>query len=524
MRWPVEPATTLEPVTEQGRLLLVDDEENILRSLRRVLRRGNWLIETAPDGEAGLELFERFRPAVVISDYRMPGMSGVDFLARVKEQAPQTQRIMLTGQADQQAIEEAINRSEVFRFVSKPWNDAQLLLTVKSAFEQHHLLSDNLRLHELTAQQNIDLRQLNAELEQRVQHRTQLLSRAKREWELSFDTIDMPMAVISTDDLTVRRANRAASRVARRDETTPGAGLKCHQFLFERDTQCVGCAAGPKLESPSTLEVVHRERTWVASVYPMTDEGTAVCHYRDVTDERALTRRVIESEKMIAIGNLAGGVAHEINNPLGGILAFSQLMKRDVGRTPQDLEALDLIEESAMRCKRIVESLLKFSRRPKLEDRRSFSLSKCVEDAAVLFRAQIKKYPRARLELEMAQGLPEVYGDSSQLGQVVLNLLMNGLQALPSGEGHLKATTGHDAGHAFFTVSDTGSGIPADVIPRIFEPHFTTKPPGEGTGLGLSIAYRIVEDHGGHFSVDSKPGRGSTFTVRIPVLPGGSTA
>lgn len=518
----MEPAKTLEPAIEAGRLLLVDDEENILRSLRRVLRRGNWLIETAPDAEAGLELFERFRPAVVISDYRMPGMSGVDFLARVKDLAPHTQRIMLTGQADQQAIEEAINRSEVFRFISKPWNDAQLLLTVKSAFEQHHLVADNQRLHELTQSQNVSLRQLNSELEDRVAQRTQMLSRAKREWELSFDTIDMPMQVISTGDLTVRRANTAAAKVSSQQIMSLAPGLRCHEFMFQRRTPCTGCPIGPELEVPAKLEIAHRERVWVASIYPMTDEHTAICHYRDVTDERALTRRLIESEKMIAIGNLAGGVAHEINNPLGGILAFSQLMKRDAGRTEQDLEALDLIEESAMRCKRIVESLLKFSRRPKLEDRRSFSLNKCVEDAAVLFKAQLKKYPRGQLSLELAPTLPEVYGDSSQLGQVVLNLLQNGLQAIPNGEGRLSIKTEAADGYAWFTVTDTGTGIPAENLARIFEPHFTTKPPGEGTGLGLSIAYRIVEDHGGHFSVESKPGQGSAFTVRIPVLPGGA--
>jgi len=238
-----------------------------------------------------------------------------------------------------------------------------------------------------------------------------------------------------------------------------------------------------------------------------------------VTDERALTRRLIESEKMIAIGNLAGGVAHEINNPLGGILAFSQLMKRDAGRSAQDIESLDLIEESALRCKRIVESLLKFSRRSKVEDRRSFDLSKCVEDAAVLFRAQIKKYPRARLEVNLENELPSVYGDPGQLGQVVLNLLHNGLQALPAGEGTLRVTTGRRDGHCYFEVTDTGCGIAADHLPRIFEPHFTTKPPGEGTGLGLSIAYRIVEDHGGHFVVDSKVNEGSAFTVMIPVQP-----
>jgi two-component system NtrC family sensor kinase len=279
---------------------------------------------------------------------------------------------------------------------------------------------------------------------------------------------------------------------------------------------------GPTLKAPATVEVPLGNRAFVAHLYPMDDEPIAVCHYRDVTDERALTRRLIESEKMIAIGNLAGGVAHEINNPLGGILAFSQLMKRDAQRTPQDLEALELIEESAMRCKRIVESLLKFSRRSKVEDRRAFDLSKCVEDAAVLFRAQIKKHPRARLELDLARDLPPVYGDPAQLGQVVLNLLHNGLQALPDHVGTLAVKTGKRDGHCFFVVTDEGCGIPPENLPRIFEPHFTTKPPGEGTGLGLSIAYRIVEDHGGHFSVDSKVSGGSAFTVTIPMQPEGA--
>lgn len=413
----MEPGTTLEPSETAGRLLLVDDEENILRSLRRILKRGGWEIEVASNAEEALARFDSFRPGVVLSDYYMPGLSGVELLTQIKERAPFTQRILLTGQADQQAIEEAINRSEVFRFVSKPWNDAQLLLVVKSAFEQHDLLVDNDRLLDLTAEQNAELRALNTELEARVEARTRSLEKA-------------------------------------------------------------------------------------------------------IAAERQMIQRAIESEKMIAIGHLAGGVAHEINNPLGGILAFAQLMKRDAGRTPADLEALDLIEESALRCKRIVESLLKFSRRPKLEDRRPFAFIKCVDDAVLLFRAQLKKFPRAKLTV--THGPPqEVYGDSQQLGQVVLNLLQNALQALPAGEGSIAITTVDEPGCAAVTVTDTGSGIHPEHLPRIFEPHFTTKPPGEGTGLGLAIAYRIVEDHGGHFSVDSTPQQGSSFTVRIPTLPRG---
>jgi two-component system NtrC family sensor kinase len=212
-------------------------------------------------------------------------------------------------------------------------------------------------------------------------------------------------------------------------------------------------------------------------------------------------------------------VAHEINNPLGGILAFSQLMKRDAGRSADDYEALEMIESSALRCKRIVESLLKFSRRSREEDRRALDVNRCVEDAVVLFRAQLKGAPEAKLELKLADGLPQLYGDSVQLGQVVLNLLQNALQALPGQRGALTVETARTDGRLAIVVRDTGTGIRPEHLPHIFEPSFTTKPPGEGTGLGLAIAYRIIEDHGGNFTVASEPGAGSTFTVHLPVPP-----
>src|SRR5258708_20323738 len=128
---------------------------------------------------------------------------------------------------------------------------------------------------------------------------------------------------------------------------------------------------------------------------------------------------------MAAVGQLAGGVAHEINNALGGILAFAQLMKRDSGRSPSDLESLALIEESALRCKRIVESLLRFSRKSQLEDRRPGDLSRCVEDAALLFRTQLKSAPKAKLELKLATDIRKIHGDPIHMDQLVLHLLPN---------------------------------------------------------------------------------------------------
>ena len=516
----MEPALRMSPA--QGRLLVVDDEENILKSLRRVLRSQDWEIRTALDGERGLKILEQFTPEVVISDFRLPGMNGADFLQQVKQRIPLAQRIMLTGHADQRAIEEAINRSEIFRFIAKPWNDSALLLTVQSAFEQYAVHAENARLQEVTRAQNEELRALNAELEERVQQRTRLLVVAKREWELSFDSLDLPLAVVRGSDHSVRRANVAYARVAGRPVQGLGQNPSCHQFLFGRDTPCTGCPLKTAIRSgkEGRAEIQHKGRIYVLDVYPMAEEGQAVCAYRDVTDERTMTARLVETEKMAAVGQLAGGVAHEINNPLAGILTFAQLMKRDAGRAKGDIESLQLIEESALRCKRIVESLLQFSRRSQQGDRRLFELNRCVDDAAFLFGAQLKKSPEASLEVRTESDLPPVIGDTGQMGQVLLNLLQNGLYALEGKPGTLCVSTGRrDLTHVFFSIRDTGSGIESSVLPRIFEPSFTTKPPGQGTGLGLAIAYRIVQDHGGRFEVESAPGEGSTFTVLLPIPP-----
>jgi two-component system NtrC family sensor kinase len=509
-------AAQLESAPVEGRLLVVDDEENILRALKRVLRRCPWEIVTALDAESGLKKLEGFTPEVVISDFRLPGMNGVDFLSKVKQLLPRAQRILLTGQADPYAIEQAINQSEIFRFISKPWNDGQLVLTVRSAFEQYQVIAENERLQALTQRHNEELKSANQRLEEQVLQRTFKLSQAKREWELAFESLDLPLAVVD-GNFKVARSNAAYAKVAGASPATPHP--ECHHYLFGRDAACPGCPLPSAINTrqPSRAEITYKDRTYVMTVSPFPEEDRAVCTYRDVTEERTLTKRMIESEKMAAVGQLAGGVAHEINNPLGGILAFAQLMRRDAGRSAQDEESLSLIEESALRCKRIVQSLLQFARRSRDEDRREFDLSRCVDDAAFLFQGQLKGAPKAKLAIALASGLPQLHGNPAQLAQVVLNLLQNALYALGDNGGVLTISSGQAGEELFFSVEDTGSGIAPEHLDHIFEPSFTTKPPGEGTGLGLSIAYRIVHDHGGRFEVKSELGKGSRFTVTLPI-------
>jgi two-component system NtrC family sensor kinase len=510
-----------------GSLLIVDDEENVLRAVRRVMKPGGWAVYTAPSGEEGLELFHKVKPEVVISDYRMPGMDGVEFLSKISAIDPKTQCIMLSGLIEQFASKSVVPDALVSRFIFKPWNETQFFLTVQSAFKQYALEKENEHLHSLTQQQNDKLQASNVLLEQKVSERTQQLSVAKREWESTFDSLENPLALVDVDSLRLRRINRAYARQARRAVSDVLERQRCFAFLFNRESPCINCPlpqAKQSLHLGRVLqaEIRHNDRTINLHIHPMEEREIAICSYYDVTEERAMYRRLAEAEKMVAVGHLAGGVAHEINNPLSGILAFVQLMKREEGRNQSELELFGLIEESALRCKRIVESLLQLSRKPRLEDRQWLNLGRCVEDALLLFRPQVMELPQVTLAFSAEPNLPQIYGDVGQISQVILNLLQNGLHALQNQAGVLNVKVGQKDEQCFLSISDNGMGILEEHLPHIFEPHFTTKAVGQGTGLGLSIAYRIVSDHGGKFELETKVGSGATFWVFFPAKLQGS--
>ena len=501
-------ATALTP-NDTPSVLLVDDDEHVRRALKRVLKRARCRLHEAPDADGALALLNIEPVHVVVSDYRMPGMSGVEFLRVVKERWPRVQRVLLTGQADTAAIEEAVNQSEIFRFIWKPWDDAHLLLTIQSAIDQYTLVEENQRLSELITQRNAELELANRELEAKVEQRSQALLRAAVEWRACFDAIADPLAILRQDGEVVR-ANAAFARhaeVALRSlkGLRPAAGA-------------YGGLPGAEVpgtdEVPATQEVLQGDRSWLVRSFPFA-EGGAVVVWKDVTEERDVTRRLLQAEKMAAVGQLAGGVAHEINNPLGGILAFAQLMLQDE-RSDADRESLRLIQDAAVRAKKIVESLLRFSRRPREDERGEVDLARLADDALFLVQSQMKggQVEIAR-ELEPALAI----GNGNQIQQIIVNLVVNALQAISS-KGRIAVSSGPgQPGRVQLVVSDDGPGVAADIAGRIFEPFFTTKPEGQGTGLGLSICYRIAEEHGGSIHYERAPGGGASFVVDFPAAP-----
>jgi signal transduction histidine kinase len=245
--------------------------------------------------------------------------------------------------------------------------------------------------------------------------------------------------------------------------------------------------------------------------------------FRDVTDEKAHEQRMILAERMAAMGTLAAGVAHEINNPLAYVKGNVEHVLEELRGSPaidSDLiAALEEAAEGAERVRRIVQDLRLFSR-PQDEGINPVDVDRVVESALTIVGSDVQQ--RARL-VKVLRSPPPIEATETKLGHVLLALLVNAIQALPADAAAANVVgveTGVDeAGRVFVLVRDSGSGIPREVLGRIFDPFFSTKPVGEGTGLGLSIAHSIVSSLGGEINVDSAPGTGSTFRVTLPAHP-----
>ena len=233
-------------------------------------------------------------------------------------------------------------------------------------------------------------------------------------------------------------------------------------------------------------------------------------------------KHLTQAEKMVSLGKLAAVVAHEINNPLAGILTYTKLISRmaDKGfngstRLTEAKSYLHFIEGESRRCGTIVRNLLTFARQAPLNPQKN-DLNTIVDRCLLLVNHQLE-LQSIDLEKELGADIPALYCDSSQVQQALLALLMNAIESMPNG-GRLRVTTSREAHHRAgrVAISDEGPGIPEDVLPHVFEPFFTTKEEGKGVGLGLAIAYGIVQQHGGNIEVNSTPQKGTTFTLVLP--------
>lgn len=241
---------------------------------------------------------------------------------------------------------------------------------------------------------------------------------------------------------------------------------------------------------------------------------------KEQEEERAiLENQLRHSDRLATIGQLAAGVAHELNEPLGAILGFTQLAMKTPGLPGSSAEDLARIEKASLHAREVVRKLMFFSRQ--IPPRTSVvDLNAVVNDGLYFLESRC-----ARAGIEVIRQLdaepPLVEADVSQLHQVLVNLVVNAIQAMGEG-GRLTIRTLRSGADAVLAVEDTGTGMSEEVRTKIFTPFFTTKDVGQGTGLGLAVAHGIIRSHGGSIGVESEPGRGSRFEVRLPAAHAGA--
>jgi len=274
------------------------------------------------------------------------------------------------------------------------------------------------------------------------------------------------------------------------------------------------------------VEVIYREER------PALDEGPFLKEERNLLDAIArevaviierreaaaeherLHEQLLHADRLATIGELAAGVAHELNEPLGAVLGFAQLARKHTDLPDPADQDIKKIESAALQAREIIRKLMVFARQTAPHKTR-VNLNQLVEDGLYLLESRCAK-SRIEVVRMLEEDLPDVVADASQLQQVLVNLVVNAIQAMPKG-GRLTISTRHRESTAVLSVADTGLGMSGDVRKRVFLPFFTTKDVNEGTGLGLAVAHGIVSAHGGRISVESRPGQGSCFEVEIPI-------
>ncbi|MFQ5876427.1 MAG: ATP-binding protein [Acidobacteriota bacterium] len=353
--------------------------------------------------------------------------------------------------------------------------------------------------------------------------RADQIERERREWERTFDAIP-DMVSIHDGYGRLLRANLAMQDRLGGDPRAY-VGRECGDILETVMGRSSGC---PHEEATRARRAIAREVQGERGVFALTAipcfDAAGQCLYiihvcKEITEEKQIREQLLQTEKMAAVGNLVSGVAHELNNPLAGVIGFSEiLLEKDLDARVR--KSVARIRDEAERASRIVRNLLTFARKHKPES--VMTDLNAVLGKTIELRAYDLRVKKIKVSTRLTPDLPRTLADPNQLLQVFMNIITNAEQAMVEahGKGGLEIGTSTAKDHIRVTIRDDGPGIHPDTLKKIFDPFFTTKPIGKGTGLGLSICHGIIKEHNGKISVASAVGEGTTFTIELPLVSG----
>ncbi|HEX9348956.1 MAG TPA: response regulator [Gemmatimonadales bacterium] len=494
---------------DQVRVLMVEDNDNDAVLINRELGRltpepAVQHVRTKPAFAAALE---GFAPDAILSDHNIPGFSGWEALELARRARPDVPFILVTGSLDEETA---------VRYLKGGAAD--------------YILKDRLvRLGPAVlealgrARQREALRRQERLLRQIIDANPSLIF--VKDWDGRFVLVNEATAQVygTTVDALVGKTDA---------DFNPNVEEIAHFLRHDRDVMSSG---QPKViaEEPVTNPTT-RETRWFQTIkMPLRspEEGTATLLgvSTEITERKRLEEQLLQSQKMEAVGQLAGGVAHDFNNILTAIVGYTDLLAAELGTNVQQLEDLEEIRKAARRAAALTRQLLAFSRKQVLEPR-IIDVNGVVLNLDKMLRSLISE--NIELKTVLADDLAAARADPNQIEQVIMNLAINARDAMPEGgtvtietrnatlddayaAQHVSVIAGE---YVMLAVTDTGCGMDEKTQSRIFEPFFTTKPAGRGTGLGLSTVYGIVKQTGGNIWLYSEPGKGTTFKIYLPAI------
>jgi PAS domain S-box-containing protein len=497
-----------EPTGAPGRVLVVDDTEASRYAVSRHLRRAGFEVDEAASGLQALAQLEEVRPDVVVLDVLLPDISGFEVARRIRRD-PRFARLPIlhlsASFTDPDSLAAGLD-SGADGYLTHPVEPVVLLASIRSL-----------------------LRARAAEAEAIA---------AGEAWRATFQAIGDAVCVVDAR-ACVTRWNAAFETLVGQERI---AGRPLPELISElRAGAEPPYVIGPDGSPPQATEVTLDGRWVRVTAHPMTDSvglpHHAVCVFTDVTKQRSAELRVQQVQRLEVAGQLAGGIAHEINNMMTVILGLTEFLARDADLPPTHQKDLAGVRKAADRAADMARQLLAFSRRQVLQPR-LVDINTAIAGMSRLLRQLLGADREVTLTLSPDAG--HVFADEAQLEQAILNLALNARDAMPEG-GHFTITTGlarldarfaarypgievRPGDYAYLALSDDGEGMSAETLERVFEPFFTTKPVGQGTGLGLATVYGIVKQSNGYVWAESARGKGTTFHVYLPqaVAPAGA--
>ncbi len=515
-----------------ARVLIVDDEQSIRISSQEILRDEGHSTRLAETSEEALAALDAEEFDVVLSDIYLPRTSGINLLKTIKSRFAHVQVILMTGDPDVETAAEAV-REGAFDYLPKPVRKHELTRVVASAAQVKSLEEERRRLEA----ENLEY---SENLEKLVEERTIALRNSEQNYRmLAEDATDFIWrADRNMNFMFVNPAIHSTLGVSAEDVL----GRPIESFMATSSYDAVvnffrRSDAAPEFDSDRSiyeLEFLHSKGSvvWAESALRRLhdDDGEPIGLLgvsRDVTRRRLSEQASRRAQKMEAVGQLTGGISHDFNNILGIILGNVELLQPQVANDENMMQCVSAIRRSAERASGLTQQLLAFSRRQEPET--------TVVDTNHVIRSMgeiISKFvsPQAQVEHRLQDDLWLTETDPGNFEDAVLNLAINASDAMKNGGKLLIETTNQTIDDRFIaehpgssrgeyvriSVSDTGEGIPADLLEHIFEPFFTTKAEGEGSGLGLSMVFGFVRRAGGYVLVDSVPGSGTTVSMFLP--------